>query len=141
MDRINSSPQRVPKAKRETVPQPAEFTSILGNTSTLAVPKPRVSAAGASPFKVRELDGKTHVMDQAEMHDRFVKAEEGEEMITQKNMFSKGLMIKDTWTSREEIWYFSNKRLLFSAKYPEIVDRWVESLAQLVTPVIPPPEE
>ena len=140
MDRIQSSPQKVPKQKRDTVPQAAEFTSILG-TSTLAVPKPRVSAAGASPFKVREIDGKTHVMDQTEMHDRFVKVEEGEEIITQKNMFSKGLMIKDTWTSREEIWYFSNKRLLFSAKYPEIVDKWVDSLSQLVTPVIPPPEE
>ena len=71
MDRVNSSPQRIPKVKRETVPQPAEFTSVLG-VSTLAVPKTRVSAAGASPFKVRELDGKTHVMDQAEMHERFL---------------------------------------------------------------------
>jgi len=50
-------------------------------------------------------------------------------------------MIKDTWTSREEIWYFSNKRLLFSAKYPEIVAKWTTSLSALVTPVIPPPEE
>ena len=61
--------------------------------------------------------------------------------MTQKNLFSKGLMIKDTWTSREEIWYFSNKRLLFSAKYPEIVTKWTTSLSALVTPVIPPPEE
>lgn len=75
------------------------------------------------------------------MHSRFVKAEDGEEVYTQKNAFTKALMNKDTWTSREEIWYFNNKRLLFSAKYPEIVDKWVESLGAMVTEVIPAPEE
>jgi hypothetical protein len=39
-----------------------------------------------------------------------------------------------SWSNREEEWYFTNKRLLFSTKSAEITNQWVEKLNALVTP-------
>ena len=72
-------------------------------------------------------------MTTEEMHTRFVKEEEGTEALTQKNVFSKSLMKREAWTNREEEWYFSNKRLLFSGNYPEVPETWISTLSQLVT--------
>jgi hypothetical protein len=141
IDRQNNSPQRVPKMSRDSVPQTQNFNSISQGASTLGVPQQRPSAVAASPFKVRDLDGKTHKMNQEEMHERFVNEEDGEQVMSKKNIYTKALMQKDAWTNREEVWYFSNKRLLFSAKYPEVVDKWVESLGALVTEEIIAKEE
>lgn len=131
-DHAQASPARDTKkaaALREShVPQQFEPSTISG------APAQGPQHKSHNPFAVRELDGKTHTMNQEEMHERFVQEEEGEEILTKKNVFTKSLMQKDAWTNREEEWYFSNKRMLFSGKHPEVVNTWVEHLGQLVTP-------
>ena len=37
-----------------------------------------------------------------------------------------------TWYNREEEWFFTNKRLIFSTKEEEITDEWVEKLNTLI---------
>jgi hypothetical protein len=37
------------------------------------------------------------------------------------------------WSNREEEWYFTNKRLLFTTKSSEITDQWIEKLNAMVT--------
>jgi hypothetical protein len=37
-----------------------------------------------------------------------------------------------TWHNREEEWFFTNKRLIFSTKEEEITDEWVDKLNMLI---------
>jgi hypothetical protein len=39
------------------------------------------------------------------------------------------------WHNREEEWFFTNKRLIFSTKESEVTDEWVEKFNQLVTQI------
>jgi hypothetical protein len=39
-----------------------------------------------------------------------------------------------SWSNREEEYYFSNKRLLFTTKSDEISDQWMAKLNALLTP-------
>ena len=42
--------------------------------------------------------------------------------------------IYGAWTNREEEWFFTNKRLIFTSKAPEISKQWMDKLKLLVTP-------
>lgn len=39
------------------------------------------------------------------------------------------------WFNREEEWFFTNKRLIFSTKENEITDEWVDKFNQLVAQI------
>ena len=47
----------------------------------------------------------------------------------------KNLQASMIWHNREEEWFFTNKRLIFSTKESEVTDEWIDKFNQLVTQI------
>jgi hypothetical protein len=45
----------------------------------------------------------------------------------------KNLQATMIWHNREEEWFFTNKRLIFSTKEADVTDEWVDKFNQLIT--------
>ena len=73
-------------------------------------------------------------MSPGEMKERYLLAEEGVQSTKLGAGASKSVNTQGSWSNREEEWYFTNKRFLFSTKAGEISDQWAEKLNALVTP-------
>lgn len=72
-------------------------------------------------------------MTQDEMKQRFHHLEEGQRLSNLQDKITQSVNIAGAWSNREEEWYFTNKRLVFSTKTPEVTEQWVEKLNALVT--------
>jgi hypothetical protein len=73
-------------------------------------------------------------MTATEMKQRFISLEEGQRYSNLQDRIMQTVNTQGSWSNREEEWYFTNKRLLFSTKSSEITNQWVEKLNALVTP-------
>ena len=73
-------------------------------------------------------------MTAPEMKQRFLNLEEGQRYSNLQDKIMQSVNTQGSWSNREEEWYFTNKRLLFSTKSAEITNQWVEKLNALVTP-------
>lgn len=87
----------------------------------------------STPGKVRGTDGKAQEMSLDEMKARYLELEEGNRVAHLQDKHAKNINIQGAWSNREDEWYFTNKRLLFTTKAGEITDEWVEKLNALVT--------
>ena len=68
-----------------------------------------------------------------EMKARFQHLEEGMRLSNLQNRITQSVNTQGAWSNREEEWYFTNKRLIFSTKTAEVTDQWVEKLNAMVT--------
>ena len=73
-------------------------------------------------------------MTTQEMQDVYRIIQEGLNHANLQDEFSQARNTHASWSNREEEWYFTNKRLLFSSKGMDISEQWVEKLNALVTP-------
>jgi hypothetical protein len=73
-------------------------------------------------------------MSPGEMKERYLLAEEGVQASKLGSGANKSVNTQGAWSNREEEWYFTNKRFLFSTKTAEISDQWVQKINALVTP-------
>jgi hypothetical protein len=73
-----------------------------------------------SPCKMRASGGESHPMTSDEMKSRFHSLEEGQPLSNLSARITQTVNTQGAWSNREEEWYFTNKRLLFSTKQPEI---------------------
>jgi len=94
----------------------------------------KVKGLPASPGKVRGIGGERHEMTIEEMKEKYKQATEGLRHTNLENDHNPSLNTYGAWSNREEEWFFTNKRLMFSTKSSEITDQWVEKLNALVTP-------
>ena len=102
--------------------------------SFLSTSSPRKpSFKPCSPGKIRGLDGTNHEMTQDEMKQRYMVVEEGHRISDLHDKITKSVNIQGSWSNREQEWYFTNKRLLFSTKSAEDSQQWVDKLNALVT--------
>ena len=60
--------------------------------------------------------------------------QQGERHSALEKELSRSRDIYGAWTNREEEWFFTNKRLIFTSKAPEISKQWMDKLKLLVTP-------
>jgi hypothetical protein len=72
-------------------------------------------------------------MTSSEMKQRYMVVEEGQRLSDLHDKITKSVNIQGSWSNREQEWYFTNKRLLFSTKSSEDTDQWVDKLNALVT--------
>ena len=85
-----------------------------------------------SPGKVREAGPNSHPFTAPEMKQRYMSLEEGVRYSNLQDKIMQSVNTQGSWSNREEEWYFTNKRMLFSTKSSEITDQWVEKLSALV---------
>ena len=64
---------------------------------------------------------------------RYKELEEGHLVTHLQDKHAKNLNTHGAWSNRQDEWYFTNKRLLFTTKSGEITDEWIEKLNALVT--------
>jgi len=93
----------------------------------------KTSFKPSSPGKIRGLDGTNHEMTSSEMKQRYMVVEEGQRLSDLHDKITKSVNIQGSWSNREQEWYFTNKRLLFSTKSAEDSQQWVDKLNALVT--------
>ena len=94
----------------------------------------RLQKPTLSPSKVLGDDGKKHDPSAEEMKERFHLEEGGQRSSSIRPTVNKAAATQEAWTNRKEDWYYENKRLLFASKVPEITDKWIEEMSNLVTP-------
>ena len=87
----------------------------------------------SSPCKTRGIGGESHPMTVDEMKARFQHLEEGMRLSNLQNQISQSVNTQGAWSNREEEWYFTNKRLIFSTKTAEVTEQWVDKLNAMVT--------
>jgi len=75
-----------------------------------------------SPGKVRGQGGESHPFTAPEMKQRFINLEEGQRYSNLQDKIMQSVNTQGSWSNREEEWFFTNKRLLFSTKSSEITD-------------------
>jgi hypothetical protein len=61
-------------------------------------------------------------MTDSELKQRYRQTEEGYNNHKLDDVYAKNVNTQGAWSNREEEWYFTNKRLLFSTKGGEITD-------------------
>jgi hypothetical protein len=87
-----------------------------------------------SPGKVKVTGGKSnHHMSAEEMREKYLLLEQNEKGLKLSEQVAAATNKMGSWSNREEEYYFSNKRLLFTTKSSEISDQWVQKLSALVT--------
>mmetsp|Transcript_5469 Transcript_5469/g.4162 ORF Transcript_5469/g.4162 Transcript_5469/m.4162 type:complete len:130 (+) Transcript_5469:502-891(+) len=112
----NNSPPRASSPAKQS-----QFSSSLQPPSNLQVDRsssPR--RPPPSPGKLRGEDGKKHAMTMDEMKLVYAKIQEGQRHTNLQDEVARARDKYGAWSNREEEWYFTNKRLLFSSKAPEI---------------------
>ena len=100
----------------------------------------------ASPCKVRMPNGETRQMTVEEMKLKFLQfvntsiavrtqfdlEEDQHRRGPLQGTSHDGSNLQMHWINREEEWYFTNKRLIFSTSSEEITDEWIEKLNSLI---------
>jgi hypothetical protein len=87
----------------------------------------------SSPGKMRAAGGETRDMTIEDMKTKYRLIADGVQSSNLGDKLASNVSTYGSWSNREEEWFFSNKRFLFSTKSAEIRDEWIEKLNALVT--------